>query len=154
MDDTFPFEPGMAVTLGGNLLRILKVHKGDYLDGSYTELLVVDSSEDATPTWMLPRYLTLVGDDLVNRSVEEWNRARSSSCSTLQSRLPASSSGSSSSPSSSAKSGTSSLDVEDIVARIRESMSKHPSDAAWYLLAHAEQDILDLVEEVKRLRGT
>ena len=154
MSTTTQFTPGMAVTVGGPLLRVLRVYEGDFLEGSYTELLVVEEDEHATPWWVQPRYVTSVGDDLANRSIEEWLAARSTTSLTLASRSHSSSFGTTSSPSFESSSSARPLDLHAIVERIRESMSKHPSDAAWYLLAHAERDILDLVDEVKRLRGT
>ena len=60
---------------------------------------------------------------------------------------------SSSSTSSSLFSTDNSLDVEAILERLQGSMSGHVSDMGWKLLTHAEQDILDLIAEVRRLRG-
>lgn len=147
--------PGMGVTLGGGVFRVLKVHHGDFLeDGDYVELLLCEEAEDAQPTWMLPRYVTVLADDPVTRSLLACPDASSSLSSTSPSRSGSCSSGTPSSASSSWSAATADagLDIDAVVERLRASVENHPSDAAWHLLAHAERDILDLVKEVRRLR--
>lgn len=148
--------PGMAVSVGGGVLRVLKVHRGDFLEADdHVELLVCAEEEGATPSWVLPRYVTVLLDDPTTRSLLAWycDDAPSSS-STSPSRRPSSSSGRTSSASSSSSTGTADevLDIDALVERLRSSVENHPSDAAWHLLAHAERDILALVKEVRRLR--
>ena len=148
--------PGMAVSIGGGLLRVLKVHHGDFLEADdHVELLVCAEEEGATPSWVMPRYVTVLLDDPTTRSLLAWycDDAPSSS-STSPSRRLCSSSGKTSSASSSSSAGTADagVDIDALVERLRSSVENHPSDAAWHLLAHAERDILDLVQEVRRLR--
>ena len=151
--------PGMAVSIGGKLMRVLAVHHGDFLEpDDHTELLVCLAEEGARPEWVLPRYATVLLDDPTTRSLVSWYAAAPSSSSTPSSRPPSSSpSGGSSARSSggSASSGSEGvpLDLDALVERLRSSVENHPSDAAWHLLAHAERDILALVQEVQRLRG-
>ena len=148
--------PGMAVSVGGGVLRVLKVHRGDFLEADdHVELLVCAEEEGATPSWVLPRYVTVLLDDPTTRSLLAWycDDAPSSS-STSPSRRPSSSSGRTSSASSSSSTCAADevLDIDALVERLRSSVENHPSDAAWHLLAHAERDILALVKEVRRLR--
>ncbi len=156
MDDA-RLMPGMAVSLGGGVLRVLKAHRGDFLEADdHVELLVCAEEEGATPSWVLPRYVTVLLDDPTTRSLLAWHYDDApSSCSTSSSRRPCSSSGRTSSASSSSSCSTaadSGVDIDALVERLRSSVENHPSDAAWHLLAHAERDILALVKEVRRLR--
>lgn len=146
-DEITNWQPGMAVTLGGATLRVVRVYEGDYLGGSYIELLVVEENEHATPTWVLPRYVSVVVDECPTDP-----RTLGSSVSlTSPSRQPSSPSFNSSSPSSCSPA---TLDTQAIRSRLRESMTAHPMDAALHLLTHAERDILDLCAEVDALRET
>jgi len=148
----------MAVSIGGKLMRVLAVHRGDYLEpDDHAELLVCLAEEDARPEWVMPRYATVLLDDPTTRSLVSWYADAPSFSSTPPSR-PASSSSSGGSSGRSSVSSTSSgterdpLDLDALVERLRSSVENHPSDAAWHLLAHAERDILLLVKEVRRLR--
>lgn len=134
---------------------MLKVHRGDFLEADdHVELLVCLEQEGATPSWVLPRYVTLLLDDPTTRSLLAWYDDAPSSSSTSPSRRSASSSGRTSLPCSSSNAATADagVDIDALVERLRSSVENHPSDAAWHLLAHAERDILDLVKEVRRLR--
>jgi hypothetical protein len=151
-EDITDWYPGMAVSLGGGILRVIKVYKGDYLGGEYTELLVVEEDEHATPMWVLPRYVSVLVDECPRRP----ECAPLSSSSTPSPKPSQSSSGTSSFLRSSTSSTTSGwkCDTASIRTRLRESMAPHPTDAAFHLLTHAERDILDLCDDLDALRET
>lgn len=149
----------MRVFTGGSPHRVLATHVGCFLEeGDYHEVLVTPEAEGGRAAWVSTDRVTLDLDDPTTRRLLE--------CLTLNDLLrggDASSSGSSksgfrsdsssSSTSSSPSSASNSLDIEAIRERLEGSMSGHVSDMGWKLLTHAERDILDLIAEVRRLRG-
>lgn len=68
------YRPGMAVALGGALLRIIKVVEHDYLNEPYFELLVVHEEEDAKTFYVMPQYVTPIDDDPVNLAYASYDR--------------------------------------------------------------------------------
>ena len=151
--------PGMRVLVGSTPHRVLDTHVGCFLaDGDYHEVLLAPETEGGSVRWLSTDYVTLDRDDPTTRRLLECLNPDDaphdgSSSSSGSSNSDCRSSSSSSSTSSSPSSDANSLDVEAIQERLEGSMSGHVSDMAWKLLAHAERDILDLIAEVRRLRG-
>lgn len=151
--------PGMRVLVGATPHRVLATHVGCFLaDGDYHEVLISPEMEEGRARWISTDYTTLDLEDPTTRRLLECltqndpshgGDAPSSGSSKSGFRSDSSSSSTSSSPSS----AFNSLDVEVIRERLEGSMSGHVSDMAWKLLTHAERDILDLIAEVRRLRG-
>ena len=134
---------GMSACTGGVPQRVLKVEEGMFLEmGDCIDLLVCAPEEGAEAYWVNAVYVTLDSDDPITRSLLAWQ--------THSSRLSSFSSSTSSSPSSSTFSGG--VDVQAARERVASSMSGHPTEACWRVYTHAERDILDLCDEVERLR--
>lgn len=134
---------GMSVCTGGVPQRVLKVEEGMFLEqGDVIDLLVCAPEEGEKAYWVNALYVTLDTSDPITRSLLAWQ--------THSSRQSSSSSSTSSSPSSSAQPDA--VDLQDVRERVASSMAGHPTDACWRVYAHAERDILDLCDEVERLR--
>ena len=153
------WSPGMRVFMANAPYRVLATHVGCFLeDGDYHEVLIAPEVEGAGALWINADRAVIDREDPTTRRLLECptpNDAPHGGCESSSGgpnsdfRSPSSSSSISSSPFSS----DNSLDVEAILERLQGSMSGHVSDMGWKLLTHAERDILDLVAEVKRLRG-
>ena len=151
--------PGMRVLVGATPHRVISTHVGCFLaDGDYHEVLLAPETDGESVRWLSTDYVTLDLDDPTTRRLLECLTQNDPShggdaASSGSSKSGFKSSSSSSSTSSSPSSESNSLDLEAIRERLEGSMSGHVSDMGWKLLAHAERDILDLIAEVRRLRG-